>query len=76
MPHTETFIVRSDNKQLEPIQGNVREYWSPSGAFANTADTIISVFGYNHRTEAQKIYNALKEAGLSEHYYHITIEVK
>ena len=72
---TDSFIVSTKDKRIRPQVGPSREYFA--GKKIGQADMIINVFsGQNHKEEAQRIYNALKDAGLENRYYSIKIEVK
>lgn len=74
MPHTEHFVVKSDSKKVIATEEPSYEYWR--GKLKGTIDMEIEVFGYNHKEEAQKIYDALKAAGLENKYVSIKVETK
>lgn len=75
MPYTNYYVVNSQTKKIEPAKTtNSSVYFT--GEKKGTIDMMIEVFGYNHEKEAEKIYAALKNAGLENHYCLIRIETK
>ena len=71
------FVISKKTKKMLPHGPfNSREYWIKGGKAEGKIDTEIEVFGYNHKQEAELLYNALKNAGLEDRYYSIKIEVK
>lgn len=73
MPHSEHFVVSTKDKKIRRATTNSRDYFSGE---KEPIDLYIEVFGYQHQLEAQKIYEALKNAGLSKHYFKIKIETR
>lgn len=70
------YVVDSKTKKVHSHGSfNSSEYWRPGGKAEGTVDTIIAVNG-GGATVAQKIYNALKSAGLGDSFYQITVDVK
>jgi len=71
---TDHFVVNSKDKKLYPMRGNSHEYWQ--GDKKGQIDMEIEVFGYNNKQHALEIYNALKQAGLTDKYFKISISPK
>jgi len=75
MPHTESFVVRKSDKTLQKKNGNSFDYWR--GKKKGTIDMEIEVFAFsNHREEAKKMQNLLKESGMENDYFIVRIEKK
>ena len=74
MANSETFNVSAKDKKIRLAQNNSQYYFRGEGK--GSIDMQIEVFGYNHKAEAKKIYEALKSAGLENSYFKIKIETK
>ena len=76
MANSDSFYIDKNDK-LKVLNHNSRELWIKGGELEGKANIEIEVFtSYNHEEEAMKIYNALKNAGLENHYYKVRIEIK
>lgn len=76
MANSESFYI-DKNEKLKVLNNNPRELWIKGGELEGKGKIEIEVFdSWNHEEEAMKIYNALKNAVLENHYYSIKVEVK